>query len=461
MLAGPTVGGLVVGAILTLALPTRQTFSITDVVEARVTGKDKLRPGPGLWSAFATVISLGSGGSAGREGPIVHLGGTVASWLGQKLGLGGHDGRVLLGAGAASAIAASFNSPLAGVLFAHEVVLGHYGIRAFVPMVVAAAVAVVPARLILGDLSVFAVPDLAITSLAEFPAFALLGLIAGTVAVVFQWSLVGTDLLARRLPLPLWLRPAAGGILIGAIGLAFPEALGIGYEAVDRTLREETALPLLIALVAAKTAATSITLASRFGGGIVGPSLFVGAMTGAAFGNVAAAVAPGLASDHTVYALLGMAAMAGAVLGAPISSAIMVFELTGGFELSIALLLTVAIASATTQALHGRSLVEWQLEIRGILLSGGAHRHMMRTIKVADIMVPAGPDDQLPDGTDEILLRGDSLAKALKAFETRRSARLPVVETADGARLVGWLDHVAALRVLNEALLADHDERTG
>lgn len=459
IVAGPVAGGLVVGLMLQFLLPSRQTFSITDVVEARVADRGRLRLSPGLWSAAATTISLGAGASAGREGPIVHLGGTVASWLASRLGLGGHDGRVLIGAGAASAIAASFNSPLAGVLFAHEVVLGHYGMGAFVPTVIAAAAAVVPARIILGDHSLFAVPDLAVTSLAEFPAFALLGIVAGMVAVVFQWSLVGTDLVARRVPIPLWLRPVLGGAALGAMGLVVPEILGIGYEAVAGALQEALPLGLLILLVAAKTAATAITLASRFGGGIVGPSLFLGTMTGAAFAQVAAGVAPALASDHTVYAILGMAAVAAAVLGAPISTAVMAFEITGGFEISIALLLTVSIATATTQAFHGRSLIQWQLEMRGVFLTGGTHRHMMRSIKVADMMVAAAEGEPQPDVAEGRLLSSDNLAQALKVFESRRAARIPVFDPANPDRHVGWVEHVAALRTFNEALLAEEDER--
>ncbi len=272
------------------------------------------------------------------------------------------------------------------MLFAHEVILGHYALGAFVPTVVAAATAVVPYRLVFGDGSAFAMPETAIASLAEFPAFALLGVAAGAIAVGFQWALVGSDLMARRLPLPLWLRPVAGGVVLGAIGLVRPEVLGIGYEALGNVLHGQYALPLLLVLILAKMAATAVTLASRFGGGIVFPSLTVGALTGSAFGTAAAALVPALASPPSVYAILGMAAVAAAILGAPISTAVMVFELTGGFHLSIALLLSVAVANATTQALHGRSLIDWQLEMRGILLRDGAHRHTMRAIKVEAFM---------------------------------------------------------------------------
>jgi CIC family chloride channel protein len=461
VMAGPVLGGLAVGLFIRHALPNQRTSSIADVVEARTRDDAPLRFWPGLASALATVVSLGAGASAGREGPIVHLGGTIATSLGRRFALPHDAGRVLIAAGAASAIAASFNTPLAGVLFAHEVILGHYALGAFVPTVIAAATAVVPMRAAMGDHMAFAMPDAAIVSLAEFPAFALLGVVCGALAVLFQWSLVGTDLAARRVPLPLWSRPMIGGVAIGALGLVYPEVLGIGYEAMERALNAPMSVPLLAGLVAAKLAATSITLASRFGGGIVFPSLYLGAMTGSAFGQAAAAAVPGLASAASVYAVLGMGAVTSAMLGAPISTAVMVFELTGGFELSIGLLLTVAIANATTQALHGRSLIDWQLEMRGILLHSGAHRHMMKVIKVSAFMepllAPAPLHKDWPSGTT--LHPNDSLARALKLFDFTRAGAVAVVDPADPGRQLGWASHVAALRAYNEALVEETEQR--
>lgn len=461
ILAGPMFGGLFVGLFLRYALPNQRTSSIADVVEARTRDDVALAFWPGLASALATVVSLGVGASAGREGPIVHLGGTIATALGRRFALPHDAGRILIAAGASSAIAASFNTPLAGVLFAHEVILGHYALGAFVPTVIAAATAVVPMRLAMGDHAAFAMPDAAVVSLAEFPAFALLGVVCGGVAVLFQWSLVGTDLAARRVPLPLWARPMLGGLVIGALGLVFPEVLGIGYQAMERALHEPFAAATLAALVLAKLVATSVTLASRFGGGIVFPSLYLGALTGSAFGQIAATAVPGHASAFAVYAILGMGAVTSAMLGAPISTAVMVFELTGGFELSIGLLLTVAIANATTQALHGRSLIHWQLEMRGILLHSGAHRHMMKVMKVSAFMepllAPAPLHKDWPSGTT--LHPNDSLARALKLFDFTRAASVAVVDPADPTRQLGWASHVAALRAYNEALVEETEQR--
>ncbi|WP_075217870.1 chloride channel protein [Mongoliimonas terrestris] len=461
VIAGPTLGGLVVGLYLHRFHPGQRTSGLADVVEARASGAPVLAFWPGVGSAFGTVVSLGAGASAGREGPIVHLGAVIATSLGRWTGLGAANGRVLLAAGAASAIAGSFNTPIAGVLFAHEVILGHYGLSAFVPTVIAAATAVVPARILFGEAIIFDIDAPAIASYAEFPAFALLGVVAGVVSVLFQWTLVGTDVAARKLPLPLWSRPMVGGVLVGGIGVFLPEVLGIGAEAMDRVLAAEGVfLPLLLILVA-KMLATAITLASRFGGGIVFPSLYLGALAGSAFGVVAAAVVPALASPQPVYALLGMAAVAAAVLGAPVSTAVMVFELTGGFQLSIALLLTVAMASATNQALHGRSLIHWQLEMRGLMLQSGGQRHLMRTIKVASFMTAKISGTGLPADypSDCLLAPTDSLAHALKLFDFSGRADLAVADSHDPDRIVGWASHVNALRSLNDAMAADLAER--
>ncbi|WP_181707311.1 chloride channel protein [Chthonobacter rhizosphaerae] len=461
VIAGPTVGGLVVGLYLQRVHPGQRTAGLADVVEARASGKPVLAFWPGVGSAFATIVSLGAGASAGREGPIVHLGGVIATKLGEWRGLGSGQERVLLAAGAASAIAGSFNTPIAGVLFAHEVILGHYGLTAFVPTVIAATTAVIPARLLFGEAVIFDIDPIAIESYSEFPAFAILGLAAGVVAVLFQWTLVGTDVMARKVPMPLWCRPVAGGLLVGAIGVAMPEVLGIGAEAMDRALHTDGVFLGLLLILAAKMIATAITLASRFGGGIVFPSLYLGALTGSAFGAVAASVAPDLASPQPLYAILGMGAVAAAVLGAPVSTAVMVFELTGGFQLSIALLLTVAIATATNQALHGRSLIQWQLEMRGILLQSGPQRHLMRTLKVAAFMTPALPKAKLPADypSDSLLAPGDTLAHALKLFDFSGRADLAVAEGDDPERIVGWASHVSALRALNDAMAADFAER--
>lgn len=462
VLLTPAVGGLIVGLFLEYFMPGKRAEVVADVIEAHALPSHKLTLRIGLGSAFVSALSLGTGASAGREGPVVHLGATIAAALTRALSLPASARRTLLGCGVAAAISASFNAPIAGVLFAHEVILGHFAPLAFVPIVIASTIAAVISRWWFGDFPAFTVPDYQVISYFEMPAFALLGLTCGLVAILFQFSLMGTDWVARKTPMPLILRPVVGGLAIGAIALVFPEILGVGYEATDQALKHHLPLAMMLALIVVKTAATSITLASRFGGGIFSPSLYLGAMTGGAFGLIVASVFPELASSHGLYAILGMGAVAGAVLGAPISTIMIVFELTGGYALSIALLLTVSIANGFNRAIHGRSFFQWQLESRGLFLQGGAHRRIVRNIKVADFMQPLDQDETLAplDAEDTPRLMRDAILEiALRRFDETGQPRIAVVARAEPTVVIGWANQVDALeRFAKELVDANVEE---
>ncbi len=450
-------GGLIVGLILRFATQSYRTHGIADVIEARALHGSHIPLKRGLVSAVASAISLGAGASAGREGPAVHLGAAIASFLEARFNLPSASRRVLLASGTAAAVSASFNAPIAGVLFAHEVILGHYALSAFVPTVIAAVAATLITRVHLGDFPAFIIPEYHIASYWEFPAFALLGIVCGLVAVGFLLSVMASDWLSRRVDLPIWIRPALGGVLVGAIAIMVPEVLGVGYEATNQALREKYTLAFLFVLLFAKTAATAITLASRFGGGVFSPSLYLGAMSGGAFGIIAASVFPDYASNYGVYAILGMGAVAGAVLGAPISTTMIVFELTGGYEMTIALLLSVSIASVITQALVGQSFFGWQLSTRGLYLGDGPHRRIMRTWKVRDFMTELSPEDRetpvelAPDAMR--LTPDDTLEVTLRAFDTTGDGRIAVFDSNDMATQIGWAEYNKALATFNAALI--------
>ena len=244
--------------------------------------------------------------------------------------------------------------------------------------------------------------------------------------------------------------------MIGIIGIAFPEVLGVGYEATDQALKNQMPLTLLFALLFAKTAATAITLASRFGGGVFSPSLYLGAMAGGAFGLIAANLFPELASSQGLYSILGMGAVAAAVIGAPISTTVIVFELTGGYTLSIALLLTVSISVGINQAVHGRSFFQWQLELRGLRIQDGLHRMVTVNTYVASFMTPLEDGEEAVVDTEDERpsLRADtSLEAALRIFDEGGHTRLPVVDARDDSRIIGWATQVAALRKFNSALV--------
>ncbi|WP_026379536.1 chloride channel protein [Afifella pfennigii] len=464
ILLAPAFGGLIVGIILQRFMSGDRPLAVADVIEARVLGGRRLTFRQGMWTTLVHSVSLGFGASAGREGPVVHLGAVLSESFCRLMRITGVPEKTLIACGVASAVSASFNAPIAGVLFAHEVILGHYAMSAFVPIVIASVVGGIVSRLYFGEVAAFTVPEYAINSYLEVPAFALLGLTCAAVAIIFQFALMGTEYTARSVKMPLWLRPVLGGLMVGAIGVFFPDILGVGYDTTDKALQGSLAISTLFALLFAKTAATAITLASRLGGGIFSPSLYLGAMTGGAFGLIAASVFPDIASGNGVYAIIGMGAVAAAVLGAPISTTVIVFELTGGYALTLALLFTVSIAVGITFAVHGRSWFHWQLETRGLFVSEGPHRYLIGTVRVRDFLEPLPPEKREeaepfdPGGGEPYLRPADTLEAALRTFDSSGASTVPVVSPDDATKVIGHVSQIRALRYFNRALIRQSEE---
>lgn len=467
IMLAPVVGGLIVGYSLERFMPGQRAQAVADVIESRALRDCRIEPRVGLLSALLSALSLGAGASAGREGPVVHLGATIAAWLEDRFHLSPANRRTLLASGVGAAVAASFNAPIAGVLFAHEVILGHYAMRAFVPIVIASVSGGVITRLHLGNFPAFTIPDYQIATYLEVPAFVLLGATCAAVAILFQFAIMATERMVWHFEMPLWLRTALGGLAVGIIALAFPQVLGVGYETTDQALYRNIPLWLLLALIVAKTAATAISLAVRFAGGIFSPSLYLGAVTGAAFGVIATSTFPEIGASHGLYALLGMGAVAASVLGAPISTTLICFELTGGYDLALALLLTVSISVGLSQALLGQSFFHWQLAKRGLFLQEGPHKSIMRRLIVANFMSEpkssAGAEGGEPvriasNATEPWLLASDTLERALRTFDRTGRTRIAVVSENDQTLVVGWADRMHALNTFNKALIDAHVE---
>lgn len=461
-MGGPIVGGIIISLILFFR-PSSRHGGVADVIEARAHDGKKLSLREAIIGTTISAVTLGFGGSAGREGPVVYVAASVSKALFRYFELPPSARRIMLGCGVAAAISASFNAPIAGVLFAHEVILGHFAMSAFVPVVISSVIASTMSRAWFGDNPAFLVPDFQITSYWEIPAFALLGITCAIVAICFQTSLIGSDWVARHFRIKDYWRPMIGGFFVGLIALMFPQVLGVGYEATDAALTNHWSLGTMLALIIAKTAATAITLASRMGGGIFSPALYLGAMTGGAFGLMAASVFPELASSEALYAIIGMGAVAASVLGAPISTTVMIFELTGGFAFSIALLFAVSISTGISQAVMGRSFFYWQLYTRGIMLEEGPHKHFVKYYRVRDFMTPFEKDGE-EEPFDILsgkpwLKSNDTLENALRAFDATQKSRLPVM-SGSGKRMrqVGWVTHVGALASFNKALVEQSKE---
>ncbi len=383
----PMLGGLAVGVFVHFFMPGRRPQGVANVIEANALRGGRMSLPDGLKAAVVSAVSIGSGASVGREGPMVHLGASLGAWASKRLHLGRTPSRTLLGCGVAAAVAASFNAPIAGTFFALEVVVGHYALTAFAPIVIAAVIGTMVSRMHYGDFPAFILPDApSITAFWEFPAFALLGCVAAMVAIMFMRLIFLTEDMLDKTPVPRWARPALGGLAIGVIALAFPQVLGVGYEATDAALSGLYTVWLLIALIVLKTAATGISLGCGFGGGVFSPSLFIGAMLGGAFGIIATQVSPELSSGHGTYTIVGMGAVAGAVLGAPISTILMVFELTNDYAITIAVMIATSIASIITHQYHGYSFFTQQLARRGLAVKGGQDVGLLSEIKVRDVM---------------------------------------------------------------------------
>ena len=512
----PTAGGLIIGLFVHFLMPGRRPHGVADVIEAAALRSGRMGVRAGLGGALVSAVSIGAGASVGREGPVVHFGAAMSSWVARRLGLGRLLAVTLLGCGVAAAVSASFNAPIAGVFFALEVVIGHYALTAFAPIVLASVTGTIVSRIQYGDFPAFIIPGHSIGSFWEFPAFALLGVVCAAVAIIFMRSVGAVRNAAEASRIPGWAHPMCGGLLVGLIALVFPQVLGVGYGATDAAMKESLELWLVIALVAAKTVAVAISLGTGFGGGVFSPSLFIGAMVGAAFGIIATSAFPEASSGYGTYTLVGMGALAGAVLGAPISTILIIFELTGDYAVTVAVMVAVAIASVITQQVHGRSFFTWQLEQRGLNLRGGREAGLLADLRIMDVMkrefvaVPASMHvDELreklqtaphgllfvvnEDGTlfgtltladladaafdtsmdtlinaadvarthPPVLERHDNLEAAFTLMESEGEEHVAVVDDHDGMKVVGILDEVDVILAYNRALIRARAEERG
>lgn len=449
VLLAPVLGGLLVGLLTVWLMPQRRVQGVPHVIAAyaRQGGRMPLRAG--LAAALIGIVSLGCGGSAGREGPAVHLGASLASWLAGRLRLPSGATRTLLGCGVAAAVAASFNAPIAGVFWALEVVVGQYGLSRLAPVMLAAVSGTALARILQGDHPAFVLPHYAAGFLGELPVFALVGVAGGLVAIAFIRGVGLVERPVERLAakVPLWLLPALGGLLVGLLALRYPQILGVGYEATDDALRGGFSPGFLAELLVAKLAATAVTLGFRFGGGVFSPALLLGGLVGGLAGAAAAALAPGLVSGATVYVLVGMGAMAAPVLGAPISTILIIFEMTGDYAVTLAVIVGVVMACGLVNALLGHSYFSLQLERRGIRREEISGSGAATDLTVADIMVTGGEPG---DPGAPPLRPSDTLAEALRRFEETGAVRL-AVRGEDGT-LLGTVEERALLRRYVRAL---------
>jgi len=382
----PTAGGLAIGVFLHFAHGGRRAHAIADVIEASALRGGRMSLRDGLVSAVGNAASLGAGASTGREGPLVHLGATLGSWMSARLRLDRSQSRTLLGCGVAAAIGSLFNAPVAGAVFAIELVVGNLSLKAGAPIFIAAVTGTAIGRFYFGSEPSFTVPSHELISLWEFPAFILLGVACAVVAIAFMRGIFLMDGLVARTPIPRWLQPTVGGLLLGLIALQVPEVLGVGFLTADAALHAELALEMLLVLIVAKIIAVAISIGFGFGGGVFSPALILGALVGAAYGLVAGSVFPEQFSGVPAYALIGTGALAGAVMGAPLSTIFIIFELTGSSEMTVAVMIATAAASVLTHQFYGRSFFHAQLQRRGLNVSSGHDQALLQGMSVGRVM---------------------------------------------------------------------------
>jgi CIC family chloride channel protein len=440
---GPALGALLAALIVRLS-PESGGHGVVEVIEAVHKRGAPIKGRVAVWKSLAAGLVIGSGGSAGREGPVVHLGGAVASSLSHFLALPRSEASILLAAGAGAGIAASFQAPLAGSLFALEIVLADFDVRRFAPVVLACVTAVATSRALFGGATELRPVAWSLKHPSEIAVYLALGVVAGICALLYIRVVHGMEEALGRVRIRPELRAMLGGLLVGCIGLAAPRVLGTGIETMNAALAGRLAFGALVLALGCKLVATSLTLGSGSPGGSFFPAVFIGAMLGGAFGRVAHATLPGIASSAGAYAAVGMGAVVAGATLAPLTGVLMMFELTGSYQIVLPLLVACGIAAALVQGVLGGSIYTIGARRRGIHLSrGGPALADLSVAQALDRVEPLPADLSCADLIGIIgptrhtafpVLEGDGLAGIVSVREARAALLDPQLDRTATAR---------------------------
>lgn len=383
----PAIGGLIVGLLIYHFAREAKGHGVPEVMLSVSTMGGKIRPRVALVKTFASSICIASGGSAGREGPIVQIGSTIGSTLGQIFRLSEEKVKILVACGAAGGIAATFNAPLAGIFFALEVILREYGLRFFSSVVLSSVTATIISRHFLGNYPAFSIPAYQLVSIWEIPLYFVLGFLAPVVSLLFIKILYKSEDFFESVKIPEYVKPVIGGLLVGCIGLFFPQVFGVGYESIELALYGKIMAGTVISLVLLKIVATSMTLGSGGSGGVFAPSLFMGAMLGEAYGKLVHFLFPMIPIFPGAYALVGMGAVFAGISHAPISAIIIIFEMVGGYKIILPLMITCIISAVISMRFTKESIYTLKLKRRGIDIQKIRQADLMDIIMVSDAMI--------------------------------------------------------------------------
>jgi CIC family chloride channel protein len=366
LLAMPAVGGLIVGLFLARAGSEAKGEGVPEVLAAIAVNQSRIPGRVPLAKAIASSITIGSGGSAGTEGPIAQIGAGIGSKIGQLFHLRVSELRLLTAAGVSAGIAAMFNAPIGGTLFGLEIVMIGIEAIAIVPALLAALVGTATAALFLGTNPRFSIPTYEVPLGPELVLFILLGALLGLLSVVWIHSLSTIDGFFHRLPLPDKYRPGIGGLLVGIIIVFVPLVARVGYPVTEIALNGGLLLFPLLLLMIFKMLATSTTLGSGGSGGVLAPSLFVGAMGGGAFGLLFQVAVPGMLTPPMAFAVVGMAALFAGASRAPLTCILLIAEMTRSYQLLVPLMVACVASYVASSAIQRDSIYTWKLSRRGI-----------------------------------------------------------------------------------------------
>jgi CIC family chloride channel protein len=378
----PAFGGLVAGGIIHLGMHWRGAVTTTDYMEAVVLGDGRIAARRSLVKCLSSLFTIASGGSIGREGPLVQLSSLVASLLGRWQKWSVPRLRLLVGCGAAAGIASAYNAPIAGALFVAEIVLGSVAMEIFGPLVFSSVVATLTTRGIIGGDPLYEIASFRLNGNAEILPYILLGITAGVVAPWFIRLLRWCEDRTARVAAPVYVKMCAGGLIVGALSIVHPEVCGNGYSAINAILQGQWIWQTLAVLLIFKVLATTATFASGAVGGVFTPTLFVGASLGFLFGDGAAHLPGHLVSNPSAFALVGMGALLAGTTHAPIMAIIMIFELTLDYQIILPLMLACVVSYYTSVSIEKRSIYAEALKRKG----AGDYRRQLAELHVRDLM---------------------------------------------------------------------------
>jgi CIC family chloride channel protein len=456
----PVIGGLIYGPLIYRYAREARGHGVPEVMIAVADEGGRIRPQVAGIKALASAICIGVGGSVGREGPIVQIGSALASSLGQWVKMPENRMRILVACGAAGGISATFNAPITGVFFGVEIILRELSVEAVFTVMLSAMVADLVSRQFLGDAPFLSgLPaGISLHHLTTYLLIAGLAVVAALIGLAFAKVLYATEDLCDRLwkNRPEWARPAVGGILLGLLLLALPQMYGVGYPVLYKAVGGSYALWFLIILAAGKIIACSLTIGIGGSGGVFAPSLFIGATSGMAFGEIVHHVIGPAAGQPALYAVVAMGAVFAAAARAPLTAVASVVEMTGDFTLTLPVMLAVAIATAASRGLSYGTIYTTKLLRRGIDIDHVPSADPFEELTAADAMrafqpplpaaSPGGPtpgDPALPGPvtgrlSPQVLFATESLTQAIRQLELYGRDGLPVISD-DGQHLQGWI----------------------